>query len=156
MAFKCKRYAIRRSCGRSRYRQYPSSAIFRRYEPMLKIPLDSILFRIRSNSGLLTRKWSCWSRRSLTGHHRPCRNNCGRASPAPACPIFPPVLPAPRDGEVHPPVLPHPVPGRGSFRPHSSFQAFSKAIAEYIDYYNNSRKNGCLPSKFREASMMDS
>ncbi|WP_179859724.1 IS3 family transposase [Faecalibacterium prausnitzii] len=35
-----------------------------------------------------------------------------------------------------PVVLP---PGHGFFRPHSSFQAFSKAIAEYIDYYNNSR-----------------
>ncbi|RHV49623.1 hypothetical protein DXB44_13010 [Faecalibacterium sp. OM04-11BH] len=46
--------------------------------------------------------------------------------------------PAPRDGEVYPRpvVLP---PGHGFFRPHPSFQAFSKAIAEYIGYYNNSR-----------------
>ena len=44
----------------------------------------------------------------------------------------------------------------GFEKDYHSFEAFSKAIAEYIDYYNNSRKNGCLPSKFREASMMDS
>ena len=41
-----------------------------------------------------------------------------------------------------------------------SFEAFSKAIAEYIDYYNNSRiklkQNGCLPPSSGEASMMES
>ena len=41
-----------------------------------------------------------------------------------------------------------------------SFEAFSKAIAEYIDYYNNSRIQAKTkwmpPSKFREASMMES
>ena len=41
-----------------------------------------------------------------------------------------------------------------------SFEAFSKTIAEYIDYYNNSRIQAktkwMLPSKFREASMMES
>mgnify|MGYP006877013666 CR=1 FL=1 len=58
------------------------------------------------------------SRFSLTGHHHPCRNNCEKASPAPAYPTFPPVPPTPRGGEVHPPVLPRPVPARGSFRPH--------------------------------------
>ena len=40
-----------------------------------------------------------------------------------------------------------------------SFEAFSKAIAEYIDYYNNSRIQAKTkwmpPSKFREASMME-
>ena len=38
-----------------------------------------------------------------------------------------------------------------------SFEAFSKAIADYIDYYNNSRIQAKTkwmpPSKFREASM---
>ena len=41
-----------------------------------------------------------------------------------------------------------------------SFEAFSKAIAEYIDCYNNNRiqaKTKWLPlSEFREASMMES
>ena len=41
-----------------------------------------------------------------------------------------------------------------------SFEAFSKAIAEYIDYYNNSRIQAKTkwmpPSNFREASMMES
>ena len=41
-----------------------------------------------------------------------------------------------------------------------SFEAFSKAIAEYIDYYNNSRIQAKTkwmpPAKFREASMMES
>ena len=41
-----------------------------------------------------------------------------------------------------------------------SFEAFSKAIAEYIDYYNNSRIRAKTkwmpPSKSREASMMES
>ena len=41
-----------------------------------------------------------------------------------------------------------------------SFEAFSKAIAEYIDYYNNSRIQAKTkwmpPSKSREASMMES
>ena len=40
-----------------------------------------------------------------------------------------------------------------------SFEAFSKAIADYIDYYNNSRIQAKTkwmpPSKFREASMME-
>ena len=40
------------------------------------------------------------------------------------------------------------------------FEAFSKAIAEYIDYYNNNRiqtKTKWMPlSEFREASMMES
>ncbi len=39
-----------------------------------------------------------------------------------------------------------------------SFEAFSKAIADYINYYNNSRiqvkTKWMLPSKFREASVM--
>ncbi len=39
-----------------------------------------------------------------------------------------------------------------------SFEAFSKTIADYIDYYNNSRIQAKTkwmpPSKFREASMM--
>ena len=38
-----------------------------------------------------------------------------------------------------------------------SFEAFSKAIADYIDYYNNSRIQAKTkwmpPTKFREASM---
>ena len=42
----------------------------------------------------------------------------------------------------------------------SPVEAFSKAIAEYIDYYNNSRIQAKTkwmpPSKFREASMMES
>ena len=41
-----------------------------------------------------------------------------------------------------------------------SFEAFSKAIAEYIDYYNNRRiqdkTKWMPPSKFREASVMES
>ena len=41
-----------------------------------------------------------------------------------------------------------------------SFEAFSRAIAEYIDYYNNSRIQAKTkwmpPSKFRKASMMES
>ena len=40
-----------------------------------------------------------------------------------------------------------------------SFEAFSKAIADYIDYYNNSRIQAKTkwmpPSKFRETSMME-
>lgn len=40
-----------------------------------------------------------------------------------------------------------------------SFEAFSNAIAEYIDYYNNSRIQAKTkwmpPSKFREASMIE-
>ena len=39
-----------------------------------------------------------------------------------------------------------------------SFEAFSKAIADYLDYYNNSiiqaKTKWMPPSKFREASMM--
>ena len=39
------------------------------------------------------------------------------------------------------------------------YGSFSKAIAEYIDYYNNSRIQAKSkwrpPSKFREASMME-
>ena len=39
------------------------------------------------------------------------------------------------------------------------FEAFSKAIAEYIDYYNNSRIQAKTkwmpPSKFRETSVME-
>ena len=46
---------------------------------------------------------------------------------------------------------------RGTIPP--SFESFSKAIAEYIDYYNNSRIQAKTkwmpPSKFREASMME-
>ena len=48
----------------------------------------------------------------------------------------------------------------GFEKDYSSFEAFSNAIAEYIDYYNNSRIQAKTkwmpPSKFREASMMDS
>ena len=47
----------------------------------------------------------------------------------------------------------------GFEKDYPSFQAFSKAIAEYIDYYNNSRIQAKTkwmpPSKFREASMME-
>ena len=48
----------------------------------------------------------------------------------------------------------------GFEKDYSSFEAFSKAIAEYIDYYNNNRIQAKTkwmpPSKFREASMMES
>ena len=48
----------------------------------------------------------------------------------------------------------------GFEKDYSSFEAFSNAIAEYIDYYNNSRIQAKTkwmpPSKFREASMMES
>ena len=41
-----------------------------------------------------------------------------------------------------------------------SFEAFQKAIAEYIDYYNNRRIQAKTkwmpPAKFREASMIKS
>ena len=47
----------------------------------------------------------------------------------------------------------------GFEKDHHSFEAFSKAIAEYIDYYNNSRIQAKTkwmpPSKFREASMIE-
>ena len=47
----------------------------------------------------------------------------------------------------------------GFEKDYSSFEAFSNAIAEYIDYYNNSRIQAKTkwmpPSKFREASMME-
>ncbi|MBS6521520.1 MAG: IS3 family transposase [Clostridiales bacterium] len=47
----------------------------------------------------------------------------------------------------------------GFEKDYPSFEAFSKAIAEYIDYYNNSRIQAKTkwmpPSKFREASMME-
>ena len=46
----------------------------------------------------------------------------------------------------------------GFEKEYTSFEIFSKAIAEYIDYYNNSRIQAKTkwmpPSKFREASMM--
>lgn len=46
----------------------------------------------------------------------------------------------------------------GFEKEYTSFEVFSKAIAEYIDYYNNSRIQAKTkwmpPSKFREASMM--
>ena len=49
--------------------------------------------------------------------------------------------------------------GFGSLINNSSFESFSKAIAEYIDYYNNTRIQAKTkwmpPSKFREASMME-
>ena len=48
----------------------------------------------------------------------------------------------------------------GFEKDYPSFEAFSKAIAEYIDYYNNNRiqtKTKWMPlSEFREASMMES
>lgn len=48
----------------------------------------------------------------------------------------------------------------GFEKDYPSFEAFSKAIADYIDYYNNSRIQAKTkwmpPSKFREASMMKS
>lgn len=48
----------------------------------------------------------------------------------------------------------------GFEKDYPSFQVFSKAIAEYIHYYNNSRiqaKTKWMPPvKFREASMMKS
>lgn len=47
----------------------------------------------------------------------------------------------------------------GFEKDYHSFEAFSKAIAEYIDYYNNSRIQAKTkwmpPSKFREASMIE-
>ena len=47
----------------------------------------------------------------------------------------------------------------GSEKNYPSFETFSKAIADYIDYYNNSRIQAKTkwmpPSKFREASMME-
>ena len=47
----------------------------------------------------------------------------------------------------------------GLEKDYPSFESFSKAIAEYIDYYNNSRIQAKTkwmpPSKFREASMME-
>ena len=46
----------------------------------------------------------------------------------------------------------------GFEKEYSSFETFSKAVAEYIDYYNNRRiqkkTKWMPPSKFREASMM--
>ena len=48
----------------------------------------------------------------------------------------------------------------GFEKDYPSFEAFSKAIAGYIDYYNNNRiqtkTKWMPPSKFREASMMES
>ena len=48
----------------------------------------------------------------------------------------------------------------GLEKDYPSFESFSKAIAEYIDYYNNTRIQAKTkwmpPSKFREASMMES
>ena len=48
----------------------------------------------------------------------------------------------------------------GFEKDYPSFEAFSKAIADYIDYYNNSRIQAKTkwmpPAKFREASMMKS
>ena len=48
----------------------------------------------------------------------------------------------------------------GSEKNYPSFETFSKAIADHIDYYNNSRIQAKTkwmpPSKFREASMMKS
>ena len=47
----------------------------------------------------------------------------------------------------------------GFEKDYPSFEVFSKAIADYIDYYNNSRIQAktkwMSPSKFREASMME-
>ena len=47
----------------------------------------------------------------------------------------------------------------GFEKDYPSFEAFSNAIAEYIDYYNNSRIQAKTkwmpPSKFREASRME-
>ena len=47
----------------------------------------------------------------------------------------------------------------GFEKDYHSFEAFSKAIAEYIDYYNNSRIQAKTkwmpPSKFRKASMIE-
>ena len=47
----------------------------------------------------------------------------------------------------------------GFEKDYPSFEAFSKAIADYIDYYNNSRIQAKTkwmpPSKFREASMVE-
>ena len=47
----------------------------------------------------------------------------------------------------------------GFEKDYPSFEAFSKAIADDIDYYNNSRIQAKTkwmpPSKFREASMME-
>ena len=47
----------------------------------------------------------------------------------------------------------------GFEKDYPSFEAFSNAIAEYIDYYNNSRIQAKTkwmpPSKFREASMIE-
>ena len=46
----------------------------------------------------------------------------------------------------------------GYEKKYTSFEIFSKAIAEYIDYYNNRRIQAKTkwmpPAKFREASMM--
>ena len=47
----------------------------------------------------------------------------------------------------------------GFEKDYPSFEAFSKAIVDYIDDYNNSRSQAKTkwmpPSKFREASMME-
>ena len=46
----------------------------------------------------------------------------------------------------------------GYEKKYTSFEIFSKAIADYIDYYNNRRIQAKTkwmpPAKFREASMM--
>ena len=46
----------------------------------------------------------------------------------------------------------------GSEKNYPSFETFSKAIADHIDYYNNSRIQAetkwMPPSKFREASLV--
>lgn len=46
----------------------------------------------------------------------------------------------------------------GHEKKYTSFEIFSKAIADYIDYYNNRRIQAKTkwmpPAKFREASMM--
>ena len=56
-------------------------------------------------------------------------------------------------------ILPVKTAGRLIKNQYPSFEAFSKAIADYIDYYNNSRIQAKTkwmpPSKFREASMME-
>lgn len=48
----------------------------------------------------------------------------------------------------------------GFEKDYPSFESFSNAVAEYIDYYNNRRIQAKAkwmpPSKFREASMMES
>ena len=46
----------------------------------------------------------------------------------------------------------------GCEKEYTSFEVFSKAISDYIDYYNNRRIQVKIkwmpPAKFREASMM--